>query len=69
MRFPSRESLAPHRYPSQETVGGDAKIPTIIFYGSDGAVKAVGADALALKDNLDDCSDDSDDESPFLCEW
>ncbi|THU88822.1 hypothetical protein K435DRAFT_830475 [Dendrothele bispora CBS 962.96] len=33
------------RFPAREHVGGDAKIPSIIYYGQDGSVKAVGAEA------------------------
>lgn len=35
------------RFPAQEQVGGDSKIPTIIIYDSKGRVRAVGAEALA----------------------
>ncbi|KII95456.1 hypothetical protein PLICRDRAFT_170106 [Plicaturopsis crispa FD-325 SS-3] len=35
-----------NRFPAQETVGGDSKIPTVIYYDSNGVVKAVGAEAL-----------------------
>jgi hypothetical protein len=34
------------RFPAQEKVGGDSKIPTIIYYDQSGVVKAVGAEAL-----------------------
>lgn len=34
------------RFPAQEQVGGDAKIPSIIYYDDTGAVRAVGAEAL-----------------------
>ncbi|KAF9029411.1 hypothetical protein BDZ89DRAFT_1091791 [Hymenopellis radicata] len=34
------------RYPAQQKVGGDSKIPTIIYYDARGNVKAVGAEAL-----------------------
>ncbi|KAF5374600.1 hypothetical protein D9615_008990 [Tricholomella constricta] len=40
------------RFPAQEQVGGDSKIPTIIFYDKNGVVRAVGAEAL--KEGLDD---------------
>ncbi|THU76073.1 hypothetical protein K435DRAFT_974584 [Dendrothele bispora CBS 962.96] len=33
------------RFPAREHVGGDAKIPSIIYYGQDGSIKAVGAEA------------------------
>ena len=34
------------RYPAQEQVGGDCKIPSIIYYDLQGVVRAVGAEAL-----------------------
>ncbi|KAG6918266.1 hypothetical protein DXG01_015640 [Tephrocybe rancida] len=34
------------RFPAQEQVGGDSKIPTIIYYDDQGNVRAVGAEAL-----------------------
>ncbi|OAX34710.1 hypothetical protein K503DRAFT_803365 [Rhizopogon vinicolor AM-OR11-026] len=34
------------RYPTQEQVGGDSKIPSIIYYDLQGVVRAVGAEAL-----------------------
>ena len=34
------------RYPAQEHVGGDNKIPSILYYDRQGDVKAVGAEAL-----------------------
>lgn len=33
------------RFPAQEHVGGDSKIPTIIYYDKQGRVCAVGAEA------------------------
>jgi len=33
------------RFPAQETISGASKIPTIIYYDSNGNVKAVGAEA------------------------
>ena len=36
----------PIRYPAQEKVGGDAKIPTILYYDKSGKVRAAGAEAL-----------------------
>jgi hypothetical protein len=33
------------RFPAQERVGGESKIPTIIYYDQDGEVRAVGAEA------------------------
>ncbi|OJA08938.1 hypothetical protein AZE42_05317, partial [Rhizopogon vesiculosus] len=34
------------RYPAQEQVGGNSKIPSIIYYDLQGVVRAVGAEAL-----------------------
>ncbi|KAG6888221.1 hypothetical protein C0995_009757 [Termitomyces sp. Mi166 len=34
------------RFPGQEQVGGDSKIPTIIYYDQHGNIRAVGAEAL-----------------------
>jgi hypothetical protein len=42
----------PFRYPAQEKVGGDAKIPSIIYYDNLGNVCAVGAEAL-LEGNIE----------------
>lgn len=35
-----------YRFPAQEHIGGDAKIPSILFYDQTGMVRAVGAEAL-----------------------
>ncbi|SJL14056.1 uncharacterized protein ARMOST_17509 [Armillaria ostoyae] len=56
-RVPEIKAYFSFRFPSQEHVGGDAKIPTIIYYDQDGNVKAVGAEAL--KQNVvEDAEDD-----------
>ncbi|KAH7929509.1 hypothetical protein BV22DRAFT_1080676 [Leucogyrophana mollusca] len=34
------------RFPSQDHVGGDSKIPSIIYYDQEGSVRAVGGEAL-----------------------
>ena len=34
------------RYPAQEHVGGDNKIPSILYYDHQGAIRAIGAEAL-----------------------
>ncbi|KAJ2922255.1 hypothetical protein H1R20_g14829, partial [Candolleomyces eurysporus] len=39
------------RYPSQERVGGDSKIPTVIYYDEDGKLCAIGAETL--KDGIE----------------
>ncbi|KAF8557817.1 hypothetical protein OG21DRAFT_1595682 [Imleria badia] len=38
--------LGVSRYPAQEDVGGDKKIPSILYYDRQGTVRAVGAEAL-----------------------
>ena len=38
--------MSSFRYPAQEHVGGDNKIPSILYYDRQGAVKAVGAETL-----------------------
>ncbi|KIJ66157.1 hypothetical protein HYDPIDRAFT_174829 [Hydnomerulius pinastri MD-312] len=40
------EILGVSRYPAQEHVGGDNKIPSILYYDQRGDVRAVGAEAL-----------------------
>ncbi|RDB20646.1 Heat shock protein 12A [Hypsizygus marmoreus] len=44
------------RFPAQEKVGGDSKIPTIIYYDQDGKVRAVGAEATqeSIKETIED---------------
>ena len=39
------------RFPSQEKVGGDTKIPTVIYYDSNGDRVAIGAETL--KEGID----------------
>ena len=43
-------------YPAQEHVGGDSKIPTVIYYDQDGKVCAVGAEAL--REGIEDEAED-----------
>ena len=38
-------SLISFRYPAQGQIGGNAKIPSILWYDEYGAVRAVGAEA------------------------
>ncbi|KAF8802607.1 hypothetical protein BYT27DRAFT_7260910 [Phlegmacium glaucopus] len=40
------------RFPAQERVGGDSKIPTIIYYDPEGNVRAAGAEAT--REGIDD---------------
>jgi hypothetical protein len=44
-------------YPAQEHVGGDSKIPTVIYYDQDGNVRAVGAEAV--REGIEDEAEDS----------
>jgi len=34
-----------HRFPGQEHVAGNSKIPSIMYYDKDGAMRAAGAEA------------------------
>ncbi|KAF9552654.1 hypothetical protein CPC08DRAFT_265608 [Agrocybe pediades] len=52
------------RYPAQEQVGGDSKIPTIIYYDRQGAVRAVGAEAMR-----DGIEEQAEDEEWVKAEW
>ncbi|KAK7472172.1 hypothetical protein VKT23_000294 [Stygiomarasmius scandens] len=58
------EIKAVTRFPAQEHVGGDAKIPSIIYYGQDGSVEAVGAEAVR-----DGILESVEDEGWVRCEW
>ncbi|KAL1674598.1 hypothetical protein EV122DRAFT_293372 [Schizophyllum commune] len=40
------EVLGVTRFPGQELVGGNAKIPSVLFYDEDGVVQAAGAETL-----------------------
>jgi hypothetical protein len=42
----SNRGGAVYRYPCQEHVGGDSKIPTVIYYDSAGNICAIGAETL-----------------------
>jgi molecular chaperone DnaK (HSP70) len=45
--YPSTKSSSfSSRFPAQENVGGDSKIPSILYYDQDGELRAVGAEAL-----------------------
>jgi hypothetical protein len=46
IKNPSFDSNQCSSYPAQELVGGDSKIPTIIYYDQEGKVRAVGAEAV-----------------------
>ncbi|KAF8901895.1 hypothetical protein CPB84DRAFT_1846607 [Gymnopilus junonius] len=46
------------RFPAQEHVGGDSKIPTVIYYDKEGNVRAVGAEAM--RDGIEDEAEDGE---------
>ncbi|KAJ8595459.1 hypothetical protein M405DRAFT_759150 [Rhizopogon salebrosus TDB-379] len=52
------------RYPAQEQVGGDSKIPSIVYYDLQGQVRAVGAEALQEK-----IIEQAEDEEWVKFEW
>lgn len=45
------------RFPSRVKVGGDAKVPTVIYYGPDNSPRAIGADTE--REGLDVIAEDS----------
>jgi hypothetical protein len=52
------------RFPGQEHVGDDSKVPTIIYYDQAGKVRAVGAEAM--RDGIDKIAED---ENWVKAEW
>lgn len=52
------------RFPAQENVGGDSKIPTILYYDAKGTVRAVGAEA-----NREGVEEDAEDQGWIRAEW
>jgi hypothetical protein len=52
------------RFPAQERVGGDSKIPTIIYYDQGGKVRAVGAEAAS-----EAIEETAEDEGWTKAEW
>ncbi|KAK1222716.1 hypothetical protein PQX77_014421 [Marasmius sp. AFHP31] len=52
------------RYPDQEHVGGDAKIPSIVYYDRQGRVRAVGAEALQ-----EHIEEEAEQDGWFLSKW
>ncbi|KAG2122351.1 hypothetical protein DEU56DRAFT_974525 [Suillus clintonianus] len=52
------------RYPAQEHVGGDSKIPSILYYDLQGDVRAVGAEALQ-----ESIIEQAEDEGWVKLEW
>ena len=71
--FPGRRNFAgkqvaltcsSFRYPAQEHVGGDSKIPSILYYDRQGAVRAVGAETLQQQ-----IIDQAEEENWDKVEW
>ena len=52
------------RYPCQEHVGGDSKIPTIIYYDEAGNAQAIGAEA-----DGDGINDRAEEDKWTKAEW
>jgi hypothetical protein len=57
-------TLMETRFPAQEHVGGDCKIPSFLYYDQQGAVKAVGAEAMR-----EDIAAQRDDEEWIKAPW
>ncbi|KAF8885943.1 hypothetical protein BD779DRAFT_1441940 [Infundibulicybe gibba] len=53
-----------NRYPGQEHAGGDSKIPTVIYYDTDGEVCAVGAEATS-----EEMADEASENDWHKAEW
>ena len=51
-------------YPAQEHVGGDSRIPTVIYYDQDGIVCAIGAEAVR-----EGIEEDAEDSQWTKAEW
>ncbi|TFK33569.1 hypothetical protein BDQ12DRAFT_738725 [Crucibulum laeve] len=56
--------VLPLRFPAQENVGGDSKIPTIIYYDQNGTMKAAGAEAIA-----EGIEDSAEENGWIKAEW
>ncbi|KAF8333699.1 hypothetical protein F5887DRAFT_1063656 [Amanita rubescens] len=52
------------RFPAQQRVGGDSKIPTVLYYDKEGEVRAVGAEATQ-----DDFIEEAEDNEFVRVEW
>lgn len=52
------------RFPAQENVGGDSKIPSILYYNQEGQVCSVGAEALQ-----ESVIEKAEDEAWTKLEW
>ncbi|EIW80673.1 hypothetical protein CONPUDRAFT_82796 [Coniophora puteana RWD-64-598 SS2] len=53
-----------NRYPAQDHVGGDSKIPSILYYDDEGKVRAIGAEALQ-----ESVLENAEDEDWQKAEW
>ena len=53
-----------YRFPAQQRVGGDSKIPTVLYYDKEGEVRAVGAEATQ-----DDFIEEAEDNEYVRVEW
>lgn len=47
IQFPIRINLKAPRFPAQEHSSGSSKIPTIVYYDKQGAIRAIGAEAAS----------------------
>jgi len=56
--------LTTNRYPAQEQIGGDAKIPTILYYDELGNVRAAGAEVL-----IDYIQHEAEENGWIKAEW
>ncbi|KAH7912709.1 hypothetical protein BJ138DRAFT_1228273 [Hygrophoropsis aurantiaca] len=56
--------LGVSRYPAQEHVGGDSKIPSILYYDKQGVARAIGAEALQ-----EHIIEQAEDERWIKLEW
>ena len=63
-RYWRLDSLTICRFPAQETVGGDSKIPSILYYNQEGQLCAAGAEALQEK-----IIERADEETWIKLEW
>ncbi|KAJ6473427.1 hypothetical protein C8R47DRAFT_1145478 [Mycena vitilis] len=52
------------RFPGQQDVGGDSKVPTSIFYDREGIIRAEGAETMRPQ-----CRDEAQDEGWELAQW
>ena len=46
LRFLHLSIFTCHRFPAQELLGGDARVPSLLYYDQDGNLRAAGAEVL-----------------------